>query len=64
MEGTRLPDDMLYEGLPGLSTEVQEKLTQIKPVSLGQAARISGVTPAAISVLEIHLKKREMGKSA
>jgi tRNA uridine 5-carboxymethylaminomethyl modification enzyme len=63
MEGTRLPDDMLYEGLPGLSTEVQEKLTQIKPVSLGQAARISGVTPAAISVLEIHLKKREMGKS-
>ena len=64
MEGTRLPDDMLYEGLPGLSTEVQEKLTQIKPISLGQAARISGVTPAAISVLEIHLKKREMGKSA
>ncbi|MEE9436381.1 MAG: tRNA uridine-5-carboxymethylaminomethyl(34) synthesis enzyme MnmG [Candidatus Adiutricales bacterium] len=64
MEGTRLPDDMLYEGLSGLSTEVQEKLTQIKPISLGQAARISGVTPAAISVLEIHLKKREMGKSA
>jgi len=64
MEGARLPDDMLYEGLPGLSTEVQEKLTQIKPISLGQAARISGVTPAAISVLEIHLKKREMGKSA
>ena len=63
MEGTRLPDDMLYEGLPGLSTEAQEKLTQIKPISLGQAARISGVTPAAISVLEIHLKKREMGKS-
>ncbi len=62
-EGTRLPDDMFYKGLPGLSTEVQEKLTQIKPVSLGQAARISGVTPAAISILEIHLKKREMGKS-
>jgi tRNA uridine 5-carboxymethylaminomethyl modification enzyme len=59
MEGTRLPDDMVYEGLPGLSTEVQEKLTHIRPQSLGQAARISGITPAAISVIEIYLKKRQ-----
>ena len=59
MEGTRLPDDMEYEGLPGLSTEVQEKLTRIRPQSLGQAARISGITPAAISVIEIYLKKRQ-----
>jgi len=59
MEGTRLPDDMVYEGLPGLSTEVQEKMTHIRPRSLGQAARISGVTPAAINVIEIYLKKRQ-----
>ena len=60
-EKTLLPGDMVYQDLPGLSREVQEKLTRIRPISLGQAARISGVTPAAIAVLEIHLKKRESG---
>jgi tRNA uridine 5-carboxymethylaminomethyl modification enzyme len=44
-------------GIPGLSTEVKEKLTRVKPVSIGQAARLSGVTPAALSILMIHLKK-------
>ncbi|KPK34417.1 MAG: tRNA uridine 5-carboxymethylaminomethyl modification protein [Nitrospira bacterium SG8_35_1] len=44
-------------GLAGLSTEVVEKLTKIQPRSLGQASRISGVTPAAISVLQVHLRK-------
>jgi tRNA uridine 5-carboxymethylaminomethyl modification enzyme len=42
----------------GLSTEVMEKLTKIRPISLGQASRISGVTPAAISILMINLKKQ------
>jgi tRNA uridine 5-carboxymethylaminomethyl modification enzyme len=42
----------------GLSTEVMEKLTRIKPYSLGQASRISGVTPAAISILTVNLKKQ------
>ncbi|MBW2087283.1 MAG: tRNA uridine-5-carboxymethylaminomethyl(34) synthesis enzyme MnmG, partial [Deltaproteobacteria bacterium] len=60
LENLALPQDMIYEGLPGLSREVQEKLTRIRPVSLGQAARISGITPAAIAILEIHLKKLKL----
>jgi len=57
LERTRLPDDIVYSDLPGLSNEVVEKLTTVQPRSLGQASRISGVTPAAISVLQVHLKK-------
>lgn len=57
MEQTILPDDMSYTGIPGLSREVTEKLTSIQPRTLGQAGRISGVTPAALSCLEIQLKK-------
>lgn len=59
MEGVRLPDDMEYKDLPGLSREVQEKLTRVKPANLGQASRISGVTPAAVSVLQVHLRKKQ-----
>ena len=58
MEGVRLPSDMTYQGLPGLSREVQEKLTRIRPANLGQASRISGVTPAAVAILQVHMKKR------
>lgn len=58
LERTKLPEDMDYTGLPGLSNEVVEKLNRIQPLSLGQASRISGVTPAALSVLQVHLKKR------
>jgi len=50
MEEVRLPKEMDYKSLSGLSNEVVEKLTKIQPVSLGQASRISGITPAAISV--------------
>ena len=57
MEAVRLPDDMDYRTLSGLSNEVVEKLTRIKPRSLGQASRISGITPAAISVLQVHVKR-------
>lgn len=57
LERTRLPEDMQYHGLPGLSNEVVEKLNSVQPLSLGQASRISGITPAAISVLQVHLKK-------
>jgi len=60
MEGIRLPDDLDFSSLSGLSNEVVEKLTTIRPRSLGQASRISGITPAALSVLQVHLKK--MGK--
>ncbi len=57
LENVELPPNISYTGLPGLSTEVIEKLSAIQPRSLGQALRISGVTPAAVSVLQVHLKK-------
>ncbi len=59
MESMLLPQDMDYRSLSGLSNEVVEKLTKIQPLSLGQASRISGITPAAISVLQVHLKKNQ-----
>ena len=58
MESIGLPENMAYAGLAGLSTEVIEKLTKVQPRSLGQASRISGITPAAISALQIHLRKQ------
>ncbi len=58
MESLLLPKNIDYRALSGLSNEVIEKLTAIQPLSLGQASRISGVTPAAISVLQVHLRKR------
>lgn len=57
IENISFPTEMDYTGLPGLSNEVVEKLNIIQPHSLGQASRISGVTPAAISVLQVYLKK-------
>lgn len=56
-ETTVLPPDIDYTRLRGLSVEVQQKLNRHRPETLGQAARISGVTPAAISVLLVHLKR-------
>jgi tRNA uridine 5-carboxymethylaminomethyl modification enzyme len=57
MESVRLPDDIDYKALSGLSNEVVEKLSRVRPRSLGQASRISGITPAAISVLQVHVKR-------
>ncbi|MBB3102993.1 tRNA uridine-5-carboxymethylaminomethyl(34) synthesis enzyme MnmG [Azomonas macrocytogenes] len=57
-EDTRLPENLDYSSIPGLSREIQHKLGQARPQTLGQASRIPGVTPAAISLLLIHLKKR------
>jgi tRNA uridine 5-carboxymethylaminomethyl modification enzyme len=59
MEAMILPEDLEYKGLAGLSNEVVQKLSTVRPGSLGQASRISGITPAAISVLQVHLKKME-----
>jgi tRNA uridine 5-carboxymethylaminomethyl modification enzyme len=56
-ESARLPHDIDYRCVRGLSVEVQQKLNQHRPETLGQAARISGVTPAAVSVLLVHLKR-------
>jgi len=56
MEITRLPHDLDYNCISGLTTEVREKLSKFRPDTLGQASRISGVTPAAISVISIAIK--------
>jgi tRNA uridine 5-carboxymethylaminomethyl modification enzyme len=53
-----LPEDFDFDQVRGLSTEVREKLNRVRPLTLGQAARIPGVTPAAVSLLLIHLKRR------
>ncbi len=58
-EGRRIPDGFDYDRVPGLSHEVRHKLKEVRPRSLGQAARISGVTPAALAVLMVYLKKQK-----
>jgi len=58
LENLKLPQDVDYGSLRGLSVEVRQKLNLHRPETLGQASRISGVTPAAISVLLVHLKRR------
>ncbi|OGQ99077.1 MAG: tRNA uridine-5-carboxymethylaminomethyl(34) synthesis enzyme MnmG [Deltaproteobacteria bacterium RIFOXYD12_FULL_55_16] len=57
LESVLLPEALPYQSMSGLSREVVEKLTRIQPRTLGQAARISGLTPAAISILQVYLKK-------
>ena len=59
-EDQALPDDLDYAAVRGLSTEVREKLELYRPASVGQAGRVAGVTPAAVSLLLVHLKKREL----
>jgi tRNA uridine 5-carboxymethylaminomethyl modification enzyme len=59
LEKIKLPDDFDYGQVHGLSNELKEKLSAVRPVSLGQASRISGITPAAISVLMVVLKSLE-----
>jgi tRNA uridine 5-carboxymethylaminomethyl modification enzyme len=62
LEGMRLPVEVNYDNIPGLSTEVKEKLSRIRPLSIGQASRISGITPAALSILMVYLKKLDHGE--
>ncbi|WP_372994839.1 tRNA uridine-5-carboxymethylaminomethyl(34) synthesis enzyme MnmG [Lutispora sp.] len=57
LEGKRLPDDIDYKGIKGLSTEAQQKLSEVRPSNIGQASRISGVSPADISVLLVYLEQ-------
>jgi tRNA uridine 5-carboxymethylaminomethyl modification enzyme len=60
-EDTCLPADLDYTEVRGLSNEVRQRLLEHRPATLGQAARIPGITPAAVSLLLIHLKRRELG---
>ena len=59
LESIKIPVEFYYDDIPGLSNEIVQKLTSVKPDSLGQATRISGITPAAISVLMVYIKKIE-----
>ncbi len=61
---TVVPLDMEYSEVVGLSNEVRERLEKIRPKSVGQASRIAGMTPAAISLLLIYLKKKRLRRSA
>ncbi|MCX4192496.1 tRNA uridine-5-carboxymethylaminomethyl(34) synthesis enzyme MnmG [Methylophaga sp. OBS1] len=63
-ENTALPLDMDYKNVRGLSNEVREKLENARPANLGQAARISGVTPAAVSLLLVHLKRSGLSEAS
>jgi len=56
-ENTKIPESLNYENVVGLSNEVKQKLSSVKPESLARASRVPGITPAAISLLMIHLKK-------
>jgi tRNA uridine 5-carboxymethylaminomethyl modification enzyme len=58
LEHLALPPELDYGAVPGLSSEVREKLSRHRPVTVGQAGRIPGVTPAAVSLLLVHLKRR------
>lgn len=62
-ENTRLPDDFDYSQVSGLSNELKLKLDQQRPETLAQASRIQGMTPAAISLLLVYLKKRQLNRS-
>ena len=57
LEGDKLPEDIDYSALDGVRAEAREKLALVRPASLGQAMRISGVSPADVNVLMIHLAK-------
>jgi tRNA uridine 5-carboxymethylaminomethyl modification enzyme len=61
-ENTPIPASFDYDSVSGLSSEVREKLKQARPETIGQASRIPGITPPAISLLLVHLKKRSSGR--
>ena len=63
LENRKLPDDIDYSAIEGLRLEAREKLTKIKPQNVGQASRISGVSPSDVSVLNIYLEKKRRGEA-
>jgi tRNA uridine 5-carboxymethylaminomethyl modification enzyme len=58
IEEAIIPEGVDFRTVPGLSTEVCERLSNVRPRSLGQAARMPGITPAAVSILAVHIKAR------
>lgn len=63
-ESLRLPEDIDYASVVGLSNEARQRLAVSRPVTLGQASRLEGMTPSAVSLLLVHLKKRQLRKTA
>jgi tRNA uridine 5-carboxymethylaminomethyl modification enzyme len=63
-ETTRLPMDIDYGEVRGLSSEVRQRLKEVRPATIGQAARVPGVTPAAVSLLLVHLKRKPVNTRA
>ena len=63
-ESLHLPDDIDYSMVDGLSNEARQRLQVSRPVTLGQASRLEGMTPSAVSLILIHLKKRQLKKTA
>ena len=63
-EALSLPEDLDYDAVDGLSNEARQKLIAARPATLGQASRLEGMTPSAVSLLLVHLKKRQLQKSA
>jgi len=63
-ESLRLPEDLDYDSVDGLSNEARQRLQIARPATLGQASRLEGMTPSAVSLLLIHLKKRQLRKTA
>ena len=63
-EGLRLPQDLDYETVAGLSNEARQRLTAVRPETLGQASRLEGVTPSTVSLLLVHLQKERLRRSA
>ncbi len=63
-EARRIPESFSFEGIPGISREIREKLARVRPATLGQASRIPGVTPAAISILNVYIENGSRAKSA
>ena len=59
-ESLRLPQDIDYDSVAGLSNEARQRLEQARPITLGQASRLEGVTPSAVSLILVHLKKQQL----
>ena len=57
LEAKKIPEDIDYSKIPNLASEARQKLAEIRPTTLGQASRISGVNPADISILMVYLRK-------
>ncbi|MEI3292283.1 MAG: hypothetical protein V8R63_02050 [Thomasclavelia ramosa] len=62
MEEKKIPDDIDYEDIPNLAFEAKQKLSKIRPLTIGQASRISGINPADISILTVYLESGKFKK--